>query len=118
MRASPPLPWPSAPSASSSGSPPQSSPAIHCGEGRRDRPPCYNRPVDVDALNSGYAAALLEEYLENPDAVPSEWRRLFESGSPEVVATHPGLARLIETLRDGDGHLEVEEPVVAPPAPA
>jgi 2-oxoglutarate dehydrogenase E1 component len=74
--------------------------------------------VDVDALNSGYAAALLEEYLENPDAVPSEWRRLFESGSPEVVLTHPGLARLIETLRDGDGHLEVEEPVVAPPAPA
>jgi 2-oxoglutarate dehydrogenase E1 component len=74
--------------------------------------------VDVDALNSGYAAALLEEYLENPDAVPSEWRRLFESGSPEVVATHPGLARLIETLRDGDGHVQVEEPTIAPPAPA
>ncbi len=74
--------------------------------------------MDVDALNSGYAAGLLEEYLENPDAVPSEWRRLFESGSPEIVATHPGLARLVESLRDGDGHVEVEEPAAPPPAPA
>jgi 2-oxoglutarate dehydrogenase E1 component len=73
--------------------------------------------VDVDALNTGYAADLLEEYLEDPDAVPSEWRRLFESGSPELVATHPGLARLLETLRDGDGHVQVEEHAPAPPAP-
>ena len=36
---------------------------------------------DVDELNAGYAQALLEDYLENPDAVPEEWRRLFESGS-------------------------------------
>ena len=60
---------------------------------------------DVDGLNAGYAKALLEEYLENPDAVPEEWRRLFESGSSDVVAAHPGLARLLETLRaDGNGH--------------
>ncbi len=53
---------------------------------------------DVDGLNAGYARALLDEYLENPEAVPSEWRALFESGGSELVATHPGLARLLETL--------------------
>jgi 2-oxoglutarate dehydrogenase complex dehydrogenase (E1) component-like enzyme len=35
---------------------------------------------DVDALNAGFAGQLLEQYLENPEAVPSEWRTLFESG--------------------------------------
>ena len=38
---------------------------------------------DVDGLNSGYAALLLEQYLDNPSAVPEEWRDLFES-EPEV----------------------------------
>jgi len=54
---------------------------------------------DVDGLNAGYASALLEQYLENPDAVPDEWRALFESGASELVASHPGLARLVELLR-------------------
>ena len=59
---------------------------------------------DVDGLNAGYARALLEEYLENPEAVPSEWRQLFESGDSQLVATHPGIARLLEALRgNGDG---------------
>jgi 2-oxoglutarate dehydrogenase E1 component len=66
---------------------------------------------DVDGLNAGYASALLEQYLENPEGVPSEWRALFESGASELVATHPGLARLLELLQeDGNGQ--------APPAPA
>ena len=61
---------------------------------------------DVDGLNAGYASALLEQYLENPDAVPDEWRALFESGASELVATHPGLARLVELLQeDGNGHV-------------
>src|SRR4029077_10844135 len=51
-----------------------------------------------------------EEYLENPEAVPSEWRQLFESGNSDIVATHPGLARLLEAA--GNGH------PAAPPAPA
>jgi 2-oxoglutarate dehydrogenase E1 component len=72
---------------------------------------------DVDGLNAGYARALLDEYLENPEAVPSEWRALFESGDSELVATHPGIARLLEKLPaeangHGNGHAE------APPAPA
>ena len=68
--------------------------------------------TDVDGLNSGYARDLLEEYLENPDAVPSEWRRLFESGHSDVVAAHPGLSRLLEAA--GNGH-SVAEPAPAPP---
>ena len=70
--------------------------------------------TDVDGLNSGFARDLLEEYLENPDAVPSEWRRLFESGHSDVVAAHPGLSRLLEAA--GNGH-SVAEPAPAP-APA
>jgi len=76
---------------------------------------------DVDGLNAGYASALLEQYLENPDAVPSEWRTLFESGASELVATHPGLARLVELLQeeDGNGHVAtVAVPVPTAPAPA
>ncbi|HKD33564.1 MAG TPA: 2-oxoglutarate dehydrogenase E1 component [Gaiellaceae bacterium] len=72
---------------------------------------------DVDGLNTGFASALLEQYLENPEAVPAEWRSLFESGSPELVAALPGLARLLEQHReDGNGHVPVAAPT-APPAP-
>ncbi|HEY8842597.1 MAG TPA: thiamine pyrophosphate-dependent enzyme, partial [Gaiellaceae bacterium] len=71
---------------------------------------------DVDALNAGYASALLEEYLENPEAVPAEWRELFESGDSPLVASLPGLARLLERL-GGNGN---GSPVAAarPEAPA
>src|SRR4051812_28439363 len=74
---------------------------------------------DVDGLNAGYASALLEQYLENPDGVPDEWRALFESGASELVATHPGLARLVELLQeDGNGHVPgAAAPPPSPPAP-
>ena len=69
---------------------------------------------DIDDLNSGYASALLEEYLENPEAVPAEWRALFESGRSELAARLPGLQRLLEVLgADGNGH--VRAPVAALP---
>src|SRR5204863_8978854 len=74
---------------------------------------------DVDGLNAGFASALLEQYLENPEAVPSEWRSLFESGSEELVATLPGLAKLLELLaEDGNGHVVAPPPAPAAPAPA
>ena len=71
---------------------------------------------DVDGLNAGYASALLDEYLENPDAVPAEWRELFESGDSELVASHPGLLRLLETLRH-DGNGDGAGVATPPPAP-
>ncbi|HUH15413.1 MAG TPA: multifunctional oxoglutarate decarboxylase/oxoglutarate dehydrogenase thiamine pyrophosphate-binding subunit/dihydrolipoyllysine-residue succinyltransferase subunit [Gaiellaceae bacterium] len=81
---------------------------------------------DVDGLNAGYARLLLEDYLENPDAVPAEWRELFESGDSALVASHPGLARLLETLGRANGGngtaapaapATVETPAAAPQAP-
>ena len=81
---------------------------------------------DVDGMNVGYARGLFEEYLENPEAVPAEWRAVFESGDPDLLQSLPGLARLLETLRaDGDGVTPIapappaEEQAPAPePAPA
>jgi 2-oxoglutarate dehydrogenase E1 component len=69
---------------------------------------------EVDGLNTGYAALLLEQYLDNPSAVPSEWRTLFESAPEEVLAMQPGLSRLLALLQDdaGNGH----EPAAAAPA--
>jgi 2-oxoglutarate dehydrogenase E1 component len=70
--------------------------------------------AEVDGLNAGYARAILEEYLENPDAVPEEWRKLFEGGS-ELLTQHPGVARLMELLEsDGNG---APTAVAAPPQP-
>jgi 2-oxoglutarate dehydrogenase E1 component len=74
---------------------------------------------DVDAVNSGYARVLLEEYLENPEAVPPEWRELFERGDGELVNALPGLARILETLGNGgNGHVETPAPPAQPAAPA
>src|SRR6478752_1966822 len=75
-----------------------------------------DRP-DVDGLNTGYAALLLEQYLDNPGAVPEEWRELFESEPEVLLQRQPGLARLLElAAADGDGHAA---PVTTPsPAPA
>src|SRR5262245_5617479 len=73
---------------------------------------------DVDAVNSGYARALLEQYLENPEAVPSEWRALFESGDGDLIESLPGLARLLENLRETNGHAEPATVPVAPPPAA
>jgi 2-oxoglutarate dehydrogenase E1 component len=71
---------------------------------------------NVDDLNSGYASQLLEEYLENPEAVPSEWRALFESAPAELFDSHPGLARLLEAIGT-DGNGRAGAPAPAPPAP-
>jgi len=72
---------------------------------------------DVDGLNAGYARALLEQYLENPEAVPPEWRALFESGSSELVAAHPGLTRLLDLARSDGTRAEGNGHAAAPPLP-
>jgi 2-oxoglutarate dehydrogenase E1 component len=77
---------------------------------------------DVDGLNAGYASSILEQYLENPESVPPEWRALFEAGASDVVAGLPGLARLLEAMRppaDGNGgSVAATPPAEAAPAPA
>src|SRR4029450_9486819 len=60
--------------------------------------------MDVDSLNAGYASTILEQYLESPDSVPPEWRALFEAGASDVLAALPGLSRLLERVRAGDGN--------------
>jgi 2-oxoglutarate dehydrogenase E1 component len=69
---------------------------------------------DVDGVNAGYARLLLDEYLENPEAVPAEWRELFEGGDTTLVRELPGLARLLEHLPHDGGNGQT---TVAPPAP-
>jgi 2-oxoglutarate dehydrogenase E1 component len=70
---------------------------------------------DVDGLNTGYAALLLEQYLDNPGAVPEEWRDLFESEPEVLLQRQPGLARLLDlAAADGDGNAAPVAP--APPA--
>jgi 2-oxoglutarate dehydrogenase E1 component len=74
---------------------------------------------DVDSLNVGYAQGLLEQYLENPEAVAPEWRALFESGDPALAEALPGLARILETLKENGAPPAAEAPpapVEAPPA--
>src|SRR5262245_66322390 len=71
--------------------------------------------AEVDGLNTGYAALLLEQYLDNPGAVPEEWRDLFESEPEVFLQQQPGLARLLElAAANGDG----QTAPVAPPPPA
>jgi 2-oxoglutarate dehydrogenase E1 component len=79
--------------------------------------------AEVDGLNAGYARSLLDEYLENPEGVPSEWRALFESGETDLLAQHPGIARLVELLQAAeDGHtapvIEAPPPIPTAPEPA
>jgi len=77
--------------------------------------------MDVDGLNAGYASTILEQYLENPDSVPSEWRALFEADASDTLAGLPGLARLLERARlaapadaDGNGAVAAPAPPVEP----
>jgi 2-oxoglutarate dehydrogenase E1 component len=72
---------------------------------------------DVDGLNAGYAQLLLDEYLENPESVPDEWRDLFEGSASEVLSSQPGLARLLDVLA-GNGHVVEDGPAPAPAAVA
>jgi 2-oxoglutarate dehydrogenase E1 component len=75
---------------------------------------------EVDGLNAGYAALVLEQYLDNPSSVSAEWRALFETSEPEeLLAMQPGLARLLERIDEnggGNGHAAAA-PAPAAPAP-
>ena len=69
--------------------------------------------LNASGLNAGYVGQLLEQYLDNPEAVDPAWRQFFERGDADVVAALPGLERLVTASRalgDGNG-------ATAPPAP-
>jgi 2-oxoglutarate dehydrogenase E1 component len=55
-------------------------------------------------LNAGFVGALLEQYLENPEAVDPAWRELFEHADESILEALPGLRRLLATLERGDGN--------------
>src|SRR5687768_16910686 len=67
--------------------------------------------------NAGYVSQLLEQYLENPEAVDPAWRQVFENADAEELSSAlPGLARLAtpESTDGGNGAAAVA--VVPPPA--
>jgi 2-oxoglutarate dehydrogenase E1 component len=74
-------------------------------------------PSQISGLNAGYVGLVLEQYLENPEAVDPAWRALFENADDEVLAALPGLTRLVGTRPADDGNGAVPA-AVAPPAPA
>ena len=62
-------------------------------------------------------AAAARGLPEDPHAVPPEWRELFESGDSDLVASHPGLLRLLEKLERDNG-ANGQPQIAAPAAPA
>ncbi|HEU0302986.1 MAG TPA: 2-oxoglutarate dehydrogenase E1 component [Gaiellaceae bacterium] len=42
--------------------------------------------TEFDGLNAGYATALLHDFLENPEAVPEEWRELLAARATQALA--------------------------------
>ena len=82
--------------------------------------------LESSGLNAGYVTQLLEQYLDNPEAVDPAWREWFENGDEQVLAALPGLGRLVErraapagnvgaTVVEADGQPATTAP--APPAP-
>jgi 2-oxoglutarate dehydrogenase E1 component len=69
--------------------------------------------AELQGLNAGYVAQLLEDYLDSPASVPPEWRALFE-GDDAVLSALPGLRRLLDARGHGNGQAA---PVVASPPP-
>jgi 2-oxoglutarate dehydrogenase complex dehydrogenase (E1) component-like enzyme len=70
-------------------------------------------------LNSGYVAQLLEQYIENPEAVDPAWRELFENGDELILEVLPGLERLVGNRLQGDGNGgAVAAPPLTPSPPA
>lgn len=53
-------------------------------------------PDYIDAVNVGFVRELVDAYLEDPQAVPEEWRTFFDSASNGVLAEHPLIRRLRE----------------------
>jgi 2-oxoglutarate dehydrogenase E1 component len=75
--------------------------------------------LEPSGLNTGYVGQLLEEYLDNPEAVDPAWREFFEGADEHVLAALPGLTRLVgrRSADDGNGLLSAVALVEAPLGP-
>ena len=75
--------------------------------------------MQSSGLNAGYVGQLLERYLDNPEAVDPAWREIFESDDDVLLASLPGLERLVSRRREEAGNGAAPEPQAgdgAPPA--
>jgi len=73
--------------------------------------------LEPSGLNAGYVSTLLEQYLDNPEAVDPAWRAFFERADESVLTALPGLPGLVRAPREeaGDGSAELAaEPRPAP----
>ncbi len=59
---------------------------------------------EASGLNSGYVGQLLEQYIENPEAVDPMWREFFEGADEHVLRALPGLTRLVGSRSRDDGN--------------
>ena len=60
--------------------------------------------LQSSGLNAGYVGQLLEQYIENPEAVDPAWRALFEDDDELLLAALPGLERLVGNRLRGEGN--------------
>ncbi|HSF61956.1 MAG TPA: 2-oxoglutarate dehydrogenase E1 component [Gaiellaceae bacterium] len=67
---------------------------------------------EPSGLNSGYVGQLLEQYLDNPEAVDPVWREFFEGADDHVLQALPGLTRLVGR-RSQDGGNGAPAPISA-----
>ncbi|MEP7223456.1 MAG: multifunctional oxoglutarate decarboxylase/oxoglutarate dehydrogenase thiamine pyrophosphate-binding subunit/dihydrolipoyllysine-residue succinyltransferase subunit [Actinomycetota bacterium] len=75
--------------------------------------------LEPSGPNTGYVGQLLEQYLDNPEAVDPAWREFFEGADEHVLAALPGLTRLVgrRSADEGNGMPPVVALVEAPPGP-
>src|SRR3954451_12366661 len=72
--------------------------------------------ADLNGLNAGYVAQMLEAYLDAPASVPVEGRDLFERDPEAFARSLPGLAGLVGATESANGAATLVTDAV--PAPA
>jgi 2-oxoglutarate dehydrogenase E1 component len=67
--------------------------------------------TEIDGLNAAYATSLLHDYLENPEAVPEEWRKLLAEQAAATLAPADG-----QPVPQAEVAAEAEPPPTPPAA--
>ncbi|MBI2536402.1 MAG: multifunctional oxoglutarate decarboxylase/oxoglutarate dehydrogenase thiamine pyrophosphate-binding subunit/dihydrolipoyllysine-residue succinyltransferase subunit, partial [Gemmatimonadetes bacterium] len=71
-----------------------------------------------ETVNSGFAQALYEDYLRDPNSVPPEWRELFENGMKGLRPETPSAGEAAEERAATAAPPAASAASPAPPAPA